>query len=65
MAYVPPGAAGKNLQYALGNWCEGVGADGRCTMASSPGMLGTYPWIDRSSGLYGLFFLNRRLPLVA
>lgn len=65
MGYVPPGAAGKTLQYALGNWCETVGADGRCTMASSPGMLGTYPWIDRSSGLYGLFFLNRRLPLVA
>lgn len=65
MSYVPPGAAGKSLQYALGNWCETVGADGRCGMASSPGMLGTYPWIDRKTGLYGLFFLNRRLPLVA
>jgi CubicO group peptidase (beta-lactamase class C family) len=65
MGYAPPGAAGKTLQYALGNWCESLGPDGRCAMASSPGMLGTYPWIDRSSGLYGLFFLNRRLPLVA
>jgi len=65
MGYIPPGAAGKTLQYALGNWCEVVGADGRCIMASSPGMLGAYPWIDRSSGLYGVFFLNRRLPLVA
>jgi CubicO group peptidase (beta-lactamase class C family) len=65
MGYTPPGAAGKNLQYALGNWCEKVGADGRCAMASSPGMLGVYPWIDRTHGLAGLFFLNRRLPLVA
>jgi CubicO group peptidase (beta-lactamase class C family) len=65
MAYEPPGAAGRNIQYALGNWCETVQPDGRCGMASSPGALGTYPWIDRTSGLYGLFFLNRRLPLVA
>ncbi|HEX3888752.1 MAG TPA: serine hydrolase domain-containing protein [Phenylobacterium sp.] len=65
LGYVPPGAAGKSLQYALGNWCETVTPDGHCGLASSPGMLGTYPWIDRTTGLYGLFFTNRRLPLVA
>jgi hypothetical protein len=34
-------------------------------MVSSPGAFGTYPWIDRDSGLYGVFFLKSRLPLVA
>lgn len=68
MAYKPPGAVGL-AGYALGNWCEtwrthGPQA-GRCEMISSPGAFGTYPWIDRQSGLYGLFFLKSRLPLVA
>lgn len=68
MAYKPPGAAGL-AGYALGNWCEtwaeGGAQAGRCEMVSSPGAFGTWPWIDRKSGLYGLFFLKSRLPLVA
>jgi CubicO group peptidase (beta-lactamase class C family) len=63
MAFMPGGAEA-GLQYGLGEWCEAVGADGDCTVVSSPGALGTYPWIDRRSGVYGLFFMNRRLPLV-
>jgi hypothetical protein len=31
---------------------------------SSPGAFGTYPWVDRDSGLYGIFFVKSRLPLV-
>jgi CubicO group peptidase (beta-lactamase class C family) len=62
--FVPPGVAGAKLEYALGNWCESVEADGECSMVSSPGALGTYPWIDRKSGLYGIFLMRRRLPLV-
>jgi len=62
--FVPPGEAGTNLEYALGNWCEKVDADGSCQVVSSPGALGTYPWIDRKTGLYGIFFMRRRLPLV-
>jgi CubicO group peptidase (beta-lactamase class C family) len=63
MAYRPPGAA--ELQaYGLGNWCETSDANGRCGMVSSPGAFGTYPWIDRDRGIYGVFFLRSRLPLV-
>lgn len=63
--YRPPGA-GPTDQYVLGNWCEAVGPDGRrCTVVASPGAYGTYPWIDRPSGLYGVFFLKHQLPAVA
>ena len=64
MAYLPPGARGGG-HYALGNWCEVVVANGRCTLVSSPGAFGTYPWIDRTTGLYGIFFMRYRLPRVA
>jgi CubicO group peptidase (beta-lactamase class C family) len=65
--FVPRGGEGAgraDLQYALGNWCEVIDTDGSCSVASSPGALGTYPWIDRKNGLYGIFFMRRRLPLV-
>lgn len=64
MAYKPPGAADLDA-YALANWCETVEASGRCRMVSSPGAFGTWPWIDRDTGLYGVFFLRDRLPNVA
>ncbi|HEX3888764.1 MAG TPA: serine hydrolase domain-containing protein [Phenylobacterium sp.] len=62
--YRPPGANPTD-QYALANWCETFGPSGRCKAVSSPGAFGTYPWIDRPSGLYGIFFLKLRLPAVA
>jgi CubicO group peptidase (beta-lactamase class C family) len=66
MDYLPPGSkSGHDLQYALGNWCERWDEDGRCTLVSSPGAFGAYPWIDRQSGLYGIFFTRTRLPKVA
>src|SRR5262249_42450305 len=66
MRFVPSGgkAIRAELQYALGNWCEVVDAGGSCDVVSSPGALGTYPWIDRKNGLYGIFFMRRRLRLV-
>jgi CubicO group peptidase (beta-lactamase class C family) len=64
MNFVPPGGAQAKLQYALGNWCEVVETSGSCTVVSSPGALGTYPWLDRRNDLYGIFFMRRRLPLV-
>jgi CubicO group peptidase (beta-lactamase class C family) len=64
MAYKPPGAGHGGPQYALGNWCERWSADRRCTLVSSPGAFGTYPWIDRQSGLYGIFFTRTRLPRI-
>jgi len=67
MAYLPPGAESfaTSAKYALGNWCEAVEGNGdRCWLVSSPGAFGTYPWIDRRSGLYGVFFLKYHLPKV-
>lgn len=63
-AFMPPGMP-PSAHYALGNWCETLAADGTCVLASSPGAFGAYPWIDRASGLYGLFFLRHRLAVVA
>ncbi len=39
--------------YGLGLWCESPLA-GRCTMVNSGGAFGTFPWIDRKSGTYGV-----------
>lgn len=61
MAYRPAGAKSGSAQYALGNWCERWWADRRCTLVSSPGAFGTFPWIDRQAGLYGVFFTHLRL----
>jgi CubicO group peptidase (beta-lactamase class C family) len=60
-AYLPPNAKSA-LEYALGNWCERFAPDGQCTLVSSPGAFGTLPWIDRDSGLYGIFFVQTRVP---
>jgi CubicO group peptidase (beta-lactamase class C family) len=49
-----------NAHYALGNWCETWGGDGRCTRSSSLGAWGVFPWIDRPSGLYGMVFLYEK-----
>lgn len=65
MAYRPPGARDRATQYALGNWCERWTEAGDCTLVSSPGAFGTFPWIDRTSGTYGIFFVDSRLPRVA
>ena len=62
--YLPPGA-GEGGQYALGNWCEKWTENKHCTLVSSPGAFGTFPFIDRQSGIYGIFFLEDRLPRVA
>ena len=60
----PPGVADVQLEYGLGNWCASVDAGAQCRLVASPGAFGTYPWIDRKTGLYGIFFMRRRLPLV-
>lgn len=65
MNYKPRGAGGERLAYNLGNWCERHEPSGRCTLMSSAGALGTYPWIDAESGLYGIFIMRHRFPKVA
>lgn len=59
--YMPPGMRGGTAEYALGNWCESWDAAHACILTSSPGALGTFPWIDRKSGVYGIFFTRERL----
>jgi len=60
----PPGVA-DGWNYAVGFWCETVAADGRCTVMSSPGAFGFYPWINRENGTYGVFAVKDRLPNVS
>ncbi|MEH6551041.1 MAG: serine hydrolase domain-containing protein [Pseudomonadales bacterium] len=47
-----PGVMG-DWFYGLGLWCESPLA-GRCTQVNSAGAFGTFPWIDRESGTYGV-----------
>lgn len=56
-----PASARRKMQYALGNWCERVEPDRACSVTSSPGAFGTYPWIDRRHDLYGLLLMHSRL----
>ena len=58
--FTAPGAQGKDVEYLLAHWCERRVED-RCTFETSPGLYGTYPWVDRDSGLHGVIFLKDRL----
>lgn len=49
---------------ATGMWCERVASDGLCSVVSSIGAFGTYAWVDFEAGLYGVFFVRSRLPVV-
>lgn len=40
--------------YGLGMWREELDAEGNVTLMSSPGWVGTYPWIDRKNNVYGI-----------
>lgn len=54
----PPDAVLPEAGYGLGNWCETWDAQASCTRVSSLGAFGTYPWIDKASGLYGITFMR-------
>lgn len=60
MAWVPPGHVATD-QYGFGNWIERWTQDGRGLLVGSPGIWGTYPWIERETGLCGIIFLKDRL----
>jgi CubicO group peptidase (beta-lactamase class C family) len=60
-----PGGAKPQFEYGVGLWCEVVEPDGRCSVVSSPGAWGTYPWIDRRRDVRGLVVVKDRLPDVA
>lgn len=48
----PPGVD-ESWHYGLGVWCEKP-IDGKCTSVNSAGAFGTFPWINRSTGSYGV-----------
>ena len=62
--FTAPGAQGREVEYALAHWCERL-VEGRCLFESSPGLFGTYPWVDRASGLHGVIFVKDRLQRIA
>jgi len=39
--------------YGLGLWCEAP-LEGRCMQVNSAGAFGTFPWVDRETGTYGV-----------
>ena len=39
--------------YGLGEWREELDARGRAMLLSSPGWAGSYPWVDRRTGMWG------------
>lgn len=49
-----------DAHYSLGNWCETWDAQGRCNRNSSIGLFGTYPWVERNTGRFGIIFLYVR-----
>jgi CubicO group peptidase (beta-lactamase class C family) len=57
MKYAPKAAA--NFQYALGCWAEETDASGKAAVVSSPGFLGTWPYIDRCRN-YAAIFLSKK-----
>ncbi len=61
---MPPGVA-QGWTYAIGFWCEKAAQDGACTVMSSPGAFGFYPWVNRENGTYGVFAVKDRLPNVS
>jgi CubicO group peptidase (beta-lactamase class C family) len=44
--------------YGLGEWREELDANGRAVLISSPSWAGAYPWIDKTSGVYGFFIAH-------
>ncbi|MBX2922508.1 MAG: beta-lactamase family protein [Chitinophagaceae bacterium] len=44
--------------YGLGEWREEVNAKGEAVLISSPSWAGAYPWIDKTTGVYGFFLTH-------
>ncbi len=61
-AYVPPNAA--SLGYGIGIWCEKVLDDDTCPVISSSGAWGTTHWVNRETGVWGVFFVFDRGPRI-
>ena len=44
--------------YGLGEWREELDAQGDATLISSPSWAGAYPWIDKTTGVYGVMLAH-------
>jgi len=44
--------------YGLGEWREELDEKGEAVLISSPSWAGAYPWIDKASGVYGVFLAH-------
>jgi CubicO group peptidase (beta-lactamase class C family) len=47
-----------NAIYGLGEWREELNAKGDAVLISSPSWAGTYPWIDKTTGVYGVIMAH-------
>ncbi|NNV57863.1 serine hydrolase [Panacibacter sp. KCS-6] len=54
--YTPPSA--KGYDYALGEWVLATDEKGKSTIVSSPGLFGTWPYIDIVRGYAAIFFVK-------
>ncbi|MFT3683228.1 MAG: serine hydrolase domain-containing protein [Ferruginibacter sp.] len=55
--YTPKVAEG--YDYGLGEWIEEKDAAGNSTVVSSPGLFGTWPFIDKCRNYAGIFFIKK------
>lgn len=46
----------KSYKYALGNWIQEEDESGKGFIFSCPGLLGTWPWLDRKRNYVGIVF---------
>lgn len=60
-----PGEGAGKAEYMITHWCERAEADGHCTLESSPGLFGAYPWVDRKTDLHGLILVQDKRPRIA
>jgi serine-type D-Ala-D-Ala carboxypeptidase len=44
--------------YGLGEWREQLDENGNAVLISSPSWAGAYPWIDKTTGVYGVFIAH-------
>jgi CubicO group peptidase (beta-lactamase class C family) len=54
VTYKPKVAEG--YDYALGEWIQETDATGNTTVVSSPGLFGTWPWVDLGRGYSAIIF---------
>lgn len=57
--YTPPAAEGFN--YGLGVWIQETAPDGKTAVISSPGLLGTWPYVDYCRGYACIIFTKNLL----